>query len=142
MGNVFLKKHHNYFPVEQLLGYSECTYFTTQEINKLYGKFSSIADGRISDTIGDHKTRLSFGEIQSLPDLKECPFVERVCEVFSTGRRRGLNFEDFLDMMSVFSHRAPWNLKAAYAFKIFDFNNDTHICKYDIEKAILCLTGN
>ena len=46
--------------------------------------------------------RLSFAEVQSLPELKVNPFKERICKVFSTNGR-GINFEDFLDMASVFS---------------------------------------
>ena len=46
--------------------------------------------------------RLSFAEVQSLPELKVNPFRERICKVFSTNGQ-GINFEDFLDMSSVFS---------------------------------------
>ena len=60
--------------------------------------------------------------------------------MFSTDGE-GLNFEDFLDMFSVLSEHAPWDLKAAYAFRIYDFNNDNIICTEDIRNTIKTLTG-
>lgn len=60
--------------------------------------------------------------------------------MFATDQE-GLNFEDFLDMFSVLSVHAPWDLKAAYAFRIYDFNNDNLICAEDIKKIISALTG-
>lgn len=143
MGSVFselFQKPPEYFNEEQLRSFTECTYFTDKEINKLYKKFQSLSFQKLNGRVGDGKTRITFGEVVALPDLRQCPFSFRLCQVFSTDAV-GINFEDFLDMMSVFSHRAPWNLKAAYAFRIFDFNEDSRICFGDIETAIRYLTG-
>ena len=128
------------FQEEQLHLYSKCTYFTEGEIVKLYKKFSSLCPQKISRRVANVTTRLSFDEVESLDELKHCPFKRRLCVIFSTGNR-GINFEDFLDMMSVFSNRAPWSLKATYAFKIFDFNGDAQLSRFDIEATINCLTG-
>lgn len=136
----FFEKPVDYFTEEQLRSYSECTYFLPKEINTLYKKFQALNPQKLDGEVGDVKTRLAFDEVVSLSDLRQCPFSFRLCQVFSTDSV-GINFEDFLDMMSVFSHRAPWNLKAAYAFRIFDFNEDSRICFGDIETAIRYLTG-
>ena len=133
-------KELDYFDEEQLKMYTECTFFTEREINQLYRKFSALNRDKVHGVFGDAKARLTFEEVQCLTDLRQCPFAYRLCQVFSTDGS-GINFEDFLDMMSVFNHRAPWNLKAAYAFRIFDFNDDSRICSKDIEKGIKCLTG-
>ena len=50
---------------------------------------------------------------------KQNPFRERIVEVFSSQRDGSITFEDFLDMMSVFSKNAPKSVKVAYAFKIY-----------------------
>ena len=136
----FFDKHDDYFSEEHLACYSECTYFSQREINKLYKKFQALNPQKLDAGVGDVRTRLTFDEVVSLSDLRQCPFSFRLCQVFSTDSV-GISFEDFLDMMSVFSHRAPWNLKAAYAFRIFDFNEDSRICFGDIETAIRYLTG-
>lgn len=37
---------------------------------------------------------------------------------------------------------APWELKASYAFKIFDFNKDAFICANNLEKLLAIITGD
>ena len=128
------------FQDEQIEQYSECTFFTRKDILRLYKRFSHLNPVKINSRIADVWTRLSFEEVQMIPELRVNPFRDRICEVFSTDGY-GLNFEDFLDLFSVFSERAPWDLKATYAFRIFDFNRDNAICKNDIEQVLLCLTG-
>ena len=48
-------------------------------------------------------------------------FSERICRVFSTSENLdgSLSFDDFVDMMSVFSDQAPKTLKVEYAFKVY-----------------------
>jgi calcium and integrin-binding protein 2 len=46
------------------------------------------------------------------PTFQENPFKRRICEVFSHDGSGNLTFEDFLDMMSVFSEAAPRDIKA------------------------------
>jgi calcium and integrin-binding protein 1 len=53
------------------------------------------------------------------PELRVNPFGDRICLVFSSSRDGDCTFEDFLDMMSVFSEEAPISVKAEYAFRIF-----------------------
>ena len=47
------------------------------------------------------------------------PFRDRICDVFSSSNDGQMTFEDFLDMMSVFSDNAPKNVKVEYAFRIY-----------------------
>ena len=46
-----------------------------------------------------------------------------------------MTFEDFLDMMSVFSDHAPKNVKVEYAFRIYDFDNDDMLSNSDLEEV-------
>uniref|UniRef100_A0A670K1X9 EF-hand domain-containing protein n=1 Tax=Podarcis muralis TaxID=64176 RepID=A0A670K1X9_PODMU len=63
------------------------------------------------------------GNTSPLPSLcfQANPFRHRICHVFSTtdDREGGLSFEDFLDMLSVFSDSATPEIKSHYAFRIF-----------------------
>uniref|UniRef100_A0A8D0ABQ4 Calcium and integrin binding family member 3 n=1 Tax=Sander lucioperca TaxID=283035 RepID=A0A8D0ABQ4_SANLU len=70
------------------------------------------------------------------------PFRQRIAEVFSEDGEGNMTLDDFLDMFSVLSEMAPRDLKAYYAFKIYDFNNDDFICKSDLEKTLNKLTRN
>ncbi|XP_015744478.1 calcium and integrin-binding protein 1 [Python bivittatus] len=52
-----------------------------------------------------------------------------------------MSFEDFLDMLSVFSDSATLEIKSHYAFRIFDFDDDGTLDKKDLEKLVNSLTG-
>lgn len=65
--------------------------------------------------------------------FQENPFRQRISEVFAKCQNSGLStsdvsnegicFEEFLEMMSVFSEHAPRDLKVFYAFKIYGTNH-------------------
>lgn len=57
--------------------------------------------------------------------LQENPFKKRICQVFSSEGNGSLSFEDFLDLLSVFSEQAPRQIKVFYAFKIYGMSNKT-----------------
>ncbi|KAJ8949112.1 hypothetical protein NQ318_012860 [Aromia moschata] len=79
--------------------------------------------------------------IEKLPELRVNPFKKRICEVFSRDGKGNLSFEDFLDLLSVFSEQAPRDIKVFYAFRIYDFDGDQHIGPEDLDQAVLLLTG-
>lgn len=73
---------------------------------------------------------------------KANPFKERICMVFSTSPTRdSLSFEDFLDLLSVFSDTATPDIKSHYAFRIFDFDDDGTLDREDLSQLVNCLTG-
>ncbi|XP_027949624.1 calcium and integrin-binding family member 2 isoform X5 [Eumetopias jubatus] len=78
--------------------------------------------------------------IIQMPELRENPFKERIVEAFSEDGEGNLTFNDFVDMFSVLCESAPRELKANYAFKIYDFNTDNFICKEDLERTLARLT--
>lgn len=62
--------------------------------------------------------------------------------VFSTSPTRdSLSFEDFLDLLSVFSDTATPDIKSHYAFRIFDFDDDGTLDREDLSQLVNCLTG-
>uniref|UniRef100_A0A8C3HNX1 Calcium and integrin binding family member 3 n=1 Tax=Chrysemys picta bellii TaxID=8478 RepID=A0A8C3HNX1_CHRPI len=83
-----------------------------------------------------------FDHLLRLADELDNPFRQRIAEVFSEDGEGNMTLDDFLDMFSVLSEMAPRDLKAYYAFKIYDFNNDDYICKSDLEKTVNKLTRN
>ncbi|XP_071610774.1 calcium and integrin-binding family member 2 isoform X3 [Heliangelus exortis] len=92
------------------------------------------------DYTKDPDVKLPMQLIINMPELKENPFKERIVESFSEGGEGSLSFNDFVDMFSVLSEMAPRELKAIYAFKIYDFNTDNFICKSDLEQTLNKLT--
>lgn len=63
-----------------------------------------------------------MAKVLQYPELKVNPFGDQICKVFSSSSDGDCTFEDFLDMMSVFSDAAPRSVKAEHAFRIFGKN--------------------
>ncbi|KAM7141539.1 calcium and integrin-binding family member 3 isoform 1-T2 [Molossus nigricans] len=84
--------------------------------------------------------KVPYELISSMPELKDNPFRQRIAQVFSEDGDGHMTLDNFLDMFSVMSEMAPRDLKAYYAFKIYDFNNDDYICMWDLEQTVTKLT--
>lgn len=78
--------------------------------------------------------------ISKMPELKENPFKERICKVFSHDNSGNMTFDDFLHMLSVFNEQTSRDVKLFYAFKIYDYNDDQLIGVEDIEQTVIAIT--
>lgn len=126
------------FSEKELEDYQELTYFTKKEILHVHKRFSELDPESLKN---DKNAKLPKSKIMELQELKVNPFSDRICEVFSSSGDGDLTFEDFLDMMSVFSDNAPKTVKVEYAFKIYDFDGDDMISTADLCEVINRLTG-
>ncbi|KAM3822862.1 calcium and integrin-binding family member 3-like isoform 2-T2 [Vipera latastei] len=152
------------FTPEQLDAYQDATFFTRKEILRLFDKYRDLAPQLVpQDYTSKPNVKLPYELIASMPELKDNPFRQRIAEVFSEDGEGNMTLDDFLDMFSVMSEMAPRDLKAYYAFRIYgrgghrepppqpvlslaagpppaDFNEDSYICKSDLEKTVNKLT--
>ncbi|XP_015728865.1 calcium and integrin-binding protein 1 isoform X2 [Coturnix japonica] len=128
-------------PREALGEYQELTFLNKQEILLAYKRFSELLPREQRDNA--RSVRVPKSRILTLPELRANPFQHRICHVFSTSLDRddSMSFEDFLDMLSVFSDAATSDIKSHYAFRIFDFDDDGVLDRKDLEKLVNCLTG-
>lgn len=134
------------FSEEQLEDYTDVTFLTRQEILRVLKRFCEIQEEppslkeityeRLKQTV------VSYPELSKCPELKENPFRKRICHVFSADNSGSLSFDEFLLMFSVFSEKAPREMKVHYAFKIYDFDGDNFVNSGDIEQAVKLLTQN
>lgn len=85
--------------------------------------------------------KVSCDTIERMPELRENPFRRKICEAFSRDGL-GLCFEEFLDLLSVFSEHATRDIKVFYAFKIYDFDKDGFIGLEDLKNVLKALTRN
>ncbi|KAJ8923801.1 hypothetical protein NQ315_010383 [Exocentrus adspersus] len=134
------------FTDQQLEDYQDCTFFTRKEILRVFKRFREVRPDLVpkqmrKDDAVNIKIPLEDC-IEKLLELRENPFKMRICEVFSRDGKGNLSFEDFLDLLSVFSEQAPRDIKVYYAFCIYDFDSDQHIGPEDIDQALLLLTRN
>jgi len=143
------------FTSKELDDYQDWTYLTKKEIITAFNRFMALAEleddkAKIRAKEGKKNHYLDAKWMDKFPELQVNPFKTRILEVFSSVQNNSasahdpgsMTFEDFLDMMSVFSDSAPKNLKADFAFQIYDFNNDGYICENDLRKVVKKLTNN
>lgn len=130
---------HGRFTKGELQEYADLTYFSKKEILQMYKRFRLI-DPSIRTT--DRYVSIRFEKVCQIPELKVNPFCDRICKVFASSDDGTFVFEDFLDMMSAFSDLAPKSVKAEWAFKIYDFNEDDCIDYEDLAKVVNRLTGD
>jgi len=128
---------------EQLEIYQDETFFTRKEILAIFERFSELNPHKVEKAFedGNINIKLDREEIYELEELKFSPFKDRICQIFSEDQSGDMTFGDFLDMLSVMSQNATAEIKAAYAFKIYDFNNDGALDRTDIEDLVNRVTG-
>ena len=129
--------------------YRKLTFLTEKEINLCFSKFSKLLSeqqqaelkSRETLTINSPNFSVPIADlIEKLPELKQNPFARRMCQVFSRDQNEKMFFEDFLDMMSVLSENAPTQVKAEWAFRIFDEDGDGRLDKKDIARVVRKMT--
>ncbi|XP_032926722.1 calcium and integrin-binding protein 1 [Catharus ustulatus] len=128
-------------PRDLLAEYQELTFLTKQEILLAYKRFSELLPKEERENACS--ARVPKRQFLTLPELRANPFQHQICQVFSTSETRdgSMSFEDFLDMLSVFSDSATSDIKSHYAFRIFDFDGDGILDRNDLEQLVNCLTG-
>jgi len=134
---------------EELQDYLDLTYLTRGEIYSAVFRFRSYvhsSDGDAGcpsdgDTGWTTTSRYLFKDVCKVPELEVNPFSDRLCKVFSSKKDDMLSFEDYLDMLSVLSPRAPLQTKAMYAFRVFDFDEDEMLSREDLSNLINRLIG-
>lgn len=122
----------------ELQYYKELTYLTEREIQYAFKRFKSLHPRILNK---DKFTRIPIEIIKRMPEFQNNPFTDRICFIFSSENDDRWSFEDFLDMVSVFSEGTPPEKKAEYAFCIYDFDGDGFLSKDDLSKLISSLTG-
>ncbi|GLV40569.1 Calcium and integrin binding family member 2 [Carabus blaptoides fortunei] len=119
---------------EMLDDYALLTYLSKREILSLLKKFYTLGQLEMDQNF-HHRFPCEYME-EIVPSLKCNPFKDRIYKVFSSQKDNCFSFEDMLDLCSVMSQNCPDKIKASWAFKIFDFNNDEKIDDEDIIIAI------
>jgi len=130
---------HSSFTSSELELYQDLTYFTKKEILHAFQRFVDVAPDdatRSSIAAAKAEVTLPMELIVDMPELRVNPFRHRLCRAFSPRDDGSLTFEDFLDMMSVMSDRAPKSLKTEYAFRVYDFDGDDMIGAEDISRIV------
>ncbi|XP_066156859.1 calcium and integrin-binding protein 1-like [Euwallacea fornicatus] len=114
--------------------YSVLTYLSKAEILHIYKVFGRLDPNGI---LQDVNYRFSCRDVEDIfTQLKYNPFKDRIFSVFSSEKDECMSFEDILDLCSVMSEKCPYAVKAAWAFRIFDFDEDGYVGENDLAMAI------
>ncbi|KAI9187948.1 Calcium and integrin-binding member 3 [Blastocladiella emersonii ATCC 22665] len=120
------------FSEEEFEWFEENTFFRRSEIMRIYRYFERLTGGT---------KEMSKDEFVAIPELQINPFRMRIAEVFSN-EQGIIEFEDFLDFLSVFSEEATRDVKSFYAFRIYDFDEDDQLGFADVRQTVECQVGD
>ncbi|XP_074115532.1 calcium and integrin-binding protein 1 [Cotesia typhae] len=124
---------------EMLEEYAQLTYLNKAEILHVAKLFKSLLPRGTEEL--QHQ-RIPVEEIlKVVPQLRYNPFRDSILCVFSTDNNGTMSFDDLIDLFSVMSENCPGDVKAAWAFKIFDFDEDNQLSLNDLIKVVEKLTG-
>ncbi|CAM6093260.1 unnamed protein product [Calypogeia fissa] len=103
--------------------------FSQREIVSLYQRFCAL------DRNG--KGYISGDEFMSVPEFALNPLAQRLL-----GLLEGLNFKEFVAVLSAFSPRAPIQHKLDFIFKVYDIRSNGKISRDDIMQVLRDLSGS
>jgi len=109
--------------------------FDAEEIRRLEKRFRKL------DTNGSGS--LTPDELMSLPTLKQNPLVQRVVDTFDTDGNGEVDFNEFIQGLSIFSAKSGSSReeKLKFVFKIYDIDGDGFISNADLLKAVKIMVG-
>lgn len=110
------------------------TNFTDEEIKRLGMRFRKIDK--------DNSGSLSTAEFMSLPELQQNPLVERVLAILDTDGNGEIDFDEFIKGISLFSVKGDRSKKLAFAFKIYDIDNDGYISNGELYQVLKLMVGS
>eukprot|EP00271_Cylindrocystis_brebissonii_P016021 TRINITY_DN39153_c0_g1_i1.p1 TRINITY_DN39153_c0_g1~~TRINITY_DN39153_c0_g1_i1.p1 ORF type:complete len:177 (-),score=31.71 TRINITY_DN39153_c0_g1_i1:230-760(-) len=103
--------------------------YTHKEIVSLYERFCALDRNGKGFILAD--------EFMSIPEFAINPLAQRLLRRFE-----GVNFKDFVGLLSAFSSRATPEDKARFIFRIFDVDDNGYVTSEDMVKVLGDLSGS
>ncbi|XP_043797128.1 calcium and integrin-binding protein 1-like [Apis laboriosa] len=136
----FWTRFKNFFSTDHILDeetiatYVELTYLKKNEIQHVINLLDNVNPGKLRQ---NPHHRFTIEEIETiLPQLQCSPFRDSIYRVFSSKKDKRLSLEDVLDLCSAFSEYCPDNVRATWAFYVFDLNGDGEISSNDLIETV------
>jgi len=70
------------------------------------------------------------------------PLVMRVISIFDTKKDDQINFKQFIETLSVFSHKGDKRDKLWFAFRVYDIDEDGFISSNELFQVLKMMVGN
>eukprot|EP00616_Rhizochromulina_sp_CCMP1243_P010026 CAMPEP_0118974340 /NCGR_PEP_ID=MMETSP1173-20130426/11200_1 /TAXON_ID=1034831 /ORGANISM="Rhizochromulina marina cf, Strain CCMP1243" /LENGTH=211 /DNA_ID=CAMNT_0006924059 /DNA_START=63 /DNA_END=698 /DNA_ORIENTATION=+ len=97
------------------------THFTAEEVKALWVHFRMISSPGKDEHVLDRK------EFQNAIGMKASVYVYRMFDVFDSNKDGAINFDEFIDILSILSTKASPHEKLAFSFKLYDLDEDGFI---------------
>ncbi|KAL7631266.1 UNVERIFIED_CONTAM: hypothetical protein RMT77_018433 [Armadillidium vulgare] len=127
MGNCYTE-----FSKSEIEDYEHLTYLTKREIVRAWNMWKSVTEECHPSKVARFPKRI----VLKIPYLTANPFANNIIQTFSSEKDNQWSFEDFLDMASIMSSKAPVEVKTQWAFKIYDMDEDGVLDSSDIGSVI------
>ncbi|OAF68765.1 Calcium and integrin-binding protein 1 [Intoshia linei] len=134
----------SYLSIREVNKYQDLLYLSAKEIKKASIQFMNIYNEL---NLKDIKfTNIFEASIpikdftQNCPEICVNPFRHRLCQLFHK-QTSMMKFEDYLDILSIFSNESPTEIKIYYVFKLYDFDEDSAIGCEDLLSVIHMMMG-
>lgn len=73
--------------------------------------------------------------------LRENPLVDRVLQIFDSDENQEVDFGEFVTHLQIFCDLGQNEKKLAFAFRVYDTNNDGYISNGDLFKILKIMVG-
>ncbi|ODQ77341.1 hypothetical protein BABINDRAFT_54671 [Babjeviella inositovora NRRL Y-12698] len=111
----------------------EGTNFDREEIDRLRKRFMKLDK--------DNSGTIDSEEFVLIPGVSSNPLAPRLMEVFDEDGGGSVDFQEFIDGLSVFSVRGDIDQKLRFAFKIYDIDRDGFISNGELYLVLKMMVG-
>ncbi|XP_009621908.1 calcineurin B-like protein 7 [Nicotiana tabacum] len=112
------------------------TIFTVSEVEALLDLYKKLSCSITKDGL-IHKEELLLALFKN--HKKENLFADRIFALFDAKQNGQIDFEEFVQALSIFHPRTPESEKIAYAFKLYDLGHTGYIEREELKEMVLAL---
>lgn len=89
----------------------------------------------------DSSGSIDKSEFMSIPGMSSNPLAGRIMEVFDADNSGDVDFQEFINNLSVFSSRGDNEDRLKFAFKIYDVDKDGYISNGELFIVLKIMVG-
>ncbi|WBW74934.1 serine/threonine protein phosphatase PP2B (calcineurin B) regulatory subunit [Schizosaccharomyces osmophilus] len=108
--------------------------FTNEEIARIRKRFKKID--------ANHSGSIDRNEFLSIPSIANNPLASRLFSVVDEDGGGDVDFQEFINSLSVFSIHGNKEEKLRFAFKIYDIDRDGYISNGELFLVLKMMVGN
>ncbi|PKI40482.1 calcineurin B-like protein 4 isoform X7 [Punica granatum] len=112
------------------------TPFTVSEVESLYELFRKISSSLVNDGL-IHKEELQLALFKN--SSKRNLFLDRIFDLFDVNGNGRIEFSEFVRSLAIFHPKTTDQVKASYAFRLYDLRQTGCIERVELKEMVLAL---